>query len=176
MYVHCHGTSHPPRASAAVTNRRTIAEDELTDAVLGLSRALVGIALRSVTEESEDLTLVQFRALATLKDHGSLRVAELATLLGVNSSTATRMATRLRRKGLITVASDRADRRATRLEITVDGHAVVAAVTARRHAVIARIARRIPEDRREAMVDAMQAFAAAAGDAPEQEWTPGWTR
>ncbi len=149
--------------------------DELTDAVLGLSRALVGIALRSVAEESTDLTLVQFRALATLSDHGRLRVADLATHLGVNSSTATRMASRLRRKGLISRTADAEDRRATRLEITPAGEAVVRAVTARRQAVISRIARRIAPDRRDAMVEAMQAFTAAAGDGPEQDWTPGWT-
>lgn len=151
-------------------------DDVLADAVLGLSRALVGIALRSVAEESDDLTLVQFRALATLADHGSLRVAELASLLGVNSSTATRMALRLRRKGLITRSADPNDRRATRLEITADGVAIVAAVTARRLAVIGRIARRIPLDQRTAMVEAMRSFTAAAGEGPVQDWTPGWSR
>ena len=153
-----------------------VAEDDLTEAVLGLSRALVGIALRTVAEESGDLTLVQFRALATLNDHGGQRVADLAELLGVNSSTATRMATRLRHKGLITVAADRDDRRATRLEISPDGQAVVAAVTARRQAAINKITRRIPEDRRAAMVEAMHAFARAAGDVPEREWMPGWRK
>jgi DNA-binding MarR family transcriptional regulator len=150
--------------------------DDLTDAVLGLSRALVGIALRSVAEESHDLTLVQFRTLATLSDRGSLRVADLASELGVNSSTATRMASRLRHKGLIARSTDPGDRRATRLAITPAGEAVVRAVTARRQAVISRIARRIPDDRRAAMVEAMQAFTEAAGAGPEQEWTPGWTR
>jgi DNA-binding MarR family transcriptional regulator len=149
--------------------------DDLTDAVLGLSRALVGIALRSVAEESADLTLVQFRALATLADHGSLRVADLAAELGVNSSTATRMASRLRRKGLVTRTADAADRRATRLEITPAGQGVVRAVTARRQEVISRISRRIAPDRRAAMVEAMVAFTSAAGDGPEQDWTPGWT-
>ncbi|HEX3899532.1 MAG TPA: MarR family transcriptional regulator [Mycobacteriales bacterium] len=149
--------------------------DELTDAALGLSRALVGIALRSVSEQSDDLTLVQFRALATLSDHGSQRVADLAARLGVNSSTATRTATRLLRKGLIVRASDSTDHRATLLEITDDGRSVARAVTTRRQAAIARIVRRIPAERRDLMVEAMQAFTAAAGEGPEQDWTPGWT-
>ncbi|MGN6475036.1 MAG: MarR family winged helix-turn-helix transcriptional regulator [Mycobacteriales bacterium] len=153
----------------------TVNRDDLTDAVLGLSRALVGIALRSVAEESDDLTLPQFRALATLHDRGSLRVADLAAQLGVNSSTATRMAGRLRRKGLVTRAADPTDGRATRLEITSAGEAVVSAVTARRQAVISRIARRIPAEQRDAMIEAMRAFADAAGDGPDREWTPGWT-
>lgn len=150
--------------------------DELADAVLGVSRALVGIALRSVAEEPADITLVQFRALATLSDHGSQRVADLAALLGVNSSTTTRMSARLRRKGLLIRRSDPSDRRATRLEITAAGEAVVQTVMTRRQAVIGRIARRIPDDQRHAMIDSMNTFTAAAGDGPDQDWTPGWTR
>ena len=150
--------------------------DELADAVLGVSRALVGIALRSVAEEPADITLVQFRALATLADHGSQRVADLAALLGVNSSTTTRMSARLRRKGLLIRRTDPSDRRATRLEITAAGEAVVRTVMTRRQGVIGRIARRIPDDRRHTMVESMHAFTAAAGDGPDQDWTPGWTR
>lgn len=172
MYVCPH---HTPQTGAGEVPVKTATRGDLTDAVLGLSRALVGIALRTVAEESEDLTLPQFRALTILKDHDSLRVADLAAHLGVNSSTATRMAARLRRKGLLTRAADPSDRRATRLEITRAGESVVHAVTARRQAVISRIARRIPTGRREAMVEAMWAFADAAGEGPEREWTPGWT-
>ncbi|HVY11492.1 MAG TPA: MarR family transcriptional regulator [Mycobacteriales bacterium] len=150
--------------------------DEFTDAALGLSRALVGIALRTLAAESSDLTLVQFRALATLSDHGSQRVADLAHLLGVNSSTATRMSSRLRRKGLLTRTADDDDRRATRLTITPAGEAVVRAVTKRRQAEISRIADRIPAERRAAMVEAMHLFIVAAGNGPEQDWTPGWSR
>ncbi|HVW82279.1 MAG TPA: MarR family transcriptional regulator [Mycobacteriales bacterium] len=153
---------------------RHAVQDELTDAVVGLSRALVGIALRSVHQESPDLTLVQFRALATVADHDAVRVSDLAALLGVNGSTVTRMAARLQRKSLLTAAPDPADRRATRLTITPAGREVVRSVMARRQAVIAKIARRIPADQREAMMVAVRAFTAAAGDGPEQDWSPGW--
>ncbi|HVT22487.1 MAG TPA: MarR family transcriptional regulator [Mycobacteriales bacterium] len=158
-----------------MATKAAASRDELTDAVLGVSRALVGIALRSVIEVKPDITLVQFRALATLSDHGSQRVADLAGLLGVNSSTATRMASRLRRKGLINRVDDPTDRRATRLEITPAGQRVVHDVTARRQTVIGQIARRIPDDQREALVGSMRAFTDAAGDGPDQDWTPGWT-
>jgi DNA-binding MarR family transcriptional regulator len=150
--------------------------DELTDAVLGVSRALVGVALRSVSEDPADITLVQFRALATLADHGAQRVADLAALLAVNSSTATRMSARLRRKGLITRSQDPTDRRATCLEITPAGERVVRNVTVRRQAVIGRIVRRIPDSQRHALIDSMRAFTEAAGVGPDQDWTPGWTR
>ncbi|HVV75436.1 MAG TPA: MarR family transcriptional regulator [Mycobacteriales bacterium] len=150
--------------------------DELTDAVLGVSRALVGIALRTVAEESSDITLVQFRALATLAEHSSQPVRALAALLHVNPSTVTRMASRLRRKGLLTSRSDPDDRRVTRLEITPAGEAIVNAVTARRQEIIGRIVQRIPEEQRAPVVDSLRAFTAAAGDGPDQDWTPGWTR
>jgi DNA-binding MarR family transcriptional regulator len=153
-----------------------VGREELTNAVLGVSRALIGIALRTLAQESPDLTLVQFRALATLNDHGSQRVADLAGLLGVNSSTATRMSARLRRKGLLTRNPDPDDRRATRLQITASGEAVVRAVTARRQEAIDRIACRIPDKQRAAFVESMYVFTAAAGDVPEQDWTRGWAR
>lgn len=172
MYVSSDGT---PKRVAEVAVSVAAARDDLTEAVLGLSRALVGIALRTVSDEANDVTLVQFRALITLYDHNGLRVADLASLLHVNSSTATRMATRLSRKGLLTQSTDTEDRRATRLEITPLGEALVHAVTARRQTAISQIAQRIPDDRQAAMVEAMQAFAGAAGVGPEQEWTPGWT-
>jgi DNA-binding MarR family transcriptional regulator len=85
------------------------------------------------------------------------------------------MSSRLRRKGLIIRTIDPADRRATNLEITRAGEAVVRAVTVRRQAVIERIAHRIPDSQRSAMVESMRAFTEAAGDGPEQDWTPGWT-
>jgi DNA-binding MarR family transcriptional regulator len=86
------------------------------------------------------------------------------------------MSSRLRRKGLLTRTADDDDRRATRLTITPAGEAVVRAVTKRRQAEISRIADRIPAERRAAMVEAMHLFIVAAGNGPEQDWTPGWSR
>jgi DNA-binding MarR family transcriptional regulator len=55
--------------------------DELVDAVLGASRALVGVAARSLATVAEDVTLAQYRVLIELASRGPQRVADLADAL-----------------------------------------------------------------------------------------------
>ena len=75
--------------------------DELVDAVLGASRALVAVAARSLANVAEDVTLAQYRVLVELAARGPQRLADLAAALGVDRSTATRMCDRLVRKRLV---------------------------------------------------------------------------
>ena len=58
------------------------ARDELVDAVLGSSRALVAVAARSLANVAEDVTLAQYRLLVELASRGPQRLADLATALG----------------------------------------------------------------------------------------------
>jgi DNA-binding MarR family transcriptional regulator len=150
-------------------------QDDLTDAVVGASRALLAIAVRSLSAAGEGMTLVQYRALVVLTCRGDQRLADLADVLGVNSSTVTRLAERLVRKGLVRRVSDADDRRATRIAITSAGQNVVEAVTAQRRSEISRIVRKMPPASRAAAVEALETFTSAAGEAPEQSWTLGWT-
>jgi DNA-binding MarR family transcriptional regulator len=159
-----------PEAAARVPT-----QEELTDAVLAASRALVAIAVRSLAAAGEDVTLPQYRALVVLGYRGQQRVAELAAELGVNSSTATRLAGRLEAKGLVRRYSSPEDRRATCVQISDEGTAVVVAVTRRRRREISRVLRTFPPSGRRALLDALQGFADAAGEGPEQSWTLGWT-
>jgi hypothetical protein len=53
---------------------------------------------------------------------------------------------------------------------------VVREVTARRRSEIAAIVAKMPPRGRAAVVDALERFTVAAGEAPEQSWTSGWTR
>ncbi|HEX3907020.1 MAG TPA: MarR family transcriptional regulator [Mycobacteriales bacterium] len=149
-------------------------QDELTDSVIGASRALVAIAVRSLAAGG-DITLVQYRALVVLTYVGEQRIAELAEELAVNSSTVTRLTDRLARKGLVERFTSPDDRRATCVAITDAGRDVVAAVTARRRAEVSRILRKLPVADRRAVVESLDAFTVAAGEAPEQSWTLGWT-
>jgi DNA-binding MarR family transcriptional regulator len=150
-------------------------QDDLTDAVVGASRALLAIAVRSLGAGGEGMTLVQYRALVVLSYRGEQRIADLAEVLAVNSSTVTRLSERLVRKGLVRRVSDPDDRRTTRIAITAAGADVVEAVTARRRSEISRIVRKMPAASRLAAVDALEAFTGAAGEGPEQSWTLGWT-
>jgi DNA-binding MarR family transcriptional regulator len=92
----------------------------------------------------------------------------------VNSSTATRLVARLERKNLVRRAPSPLDRRATVVEITLEGRQVLEAVMAQRRAEMSRILRRVPVEDRRAIITSLNALARAAGEAPEQSWTLGW--
>jgi DNA-binding MarR family transcriptional regulator len=148
--------------------------DEVTDAVLLASRALVAVAARSLASVEHDVTLPQFRALVVLATRGARNSGALAEELGVHQSTCTRLCDRLLAKGLLTRSAHPESRREVVLAITTDGRAVVDQVTRVRRREIARIVPRVPRELRPAMVQALQAFADAAGEAPEQSWSQGW--
>lgn len=148
--------------------------DELVDAVLGASRALVAVAARSLADLAEDVTLPQYRALVELAARGPLRLADLASALGVDRSTATRMCDRLVRKQLVRRRRISADRRGVRISLTGAGRALVEEVTRRRRVEIAQVLRRMPRADRASALRALRVFADAAGEVPEQDWSLGW--
>ena len=148
--------------------------DDLVDAVLGASRALVAVAARSLADLAEDVTLPQYRALVELAARGPLRLAELASAIGVDPSTATRMCDRLVRKQLVQRRRISADRRGVRISLTGAGRALVEEVTSRRRVEIAQILRRMPRADRASALRALRVFADAAGEVPEQDWSLGW--
>ncbi|MGA9857323.1 MAG: MarR family transcriptional regulator [Solirubrobacteraceae bacterium] len=148
--------------------------DDLVDAVLGASRALVAVAARSLATVAEDVTLAQYRVLIELASRGPQRVADLAEALTVDRSTATRMCDRLVRKQLVARRRASDDRRVVRISLTAAGADLVTAVSRRRRAEIRRIVRRIPASHRPLVVEALQTFSHAAGEVPEQDWSLGW--
>jgi DNA-binding MarR family transcriptional regulator len=148
--------------------------DELIDAVLGSSRALVAVAARSLLTVAEDVTLAQYRVLVELAARGPMRLADLAAVLGVDRSTATRMSDRLARKGLVYRRRLGEDRRSVRVSLTAAGRQLVADVGRSRRAEIHAIVRRMPVPDRAATLTALRAFADAAGEVPEQDWSLGW--
>lgn len=148
--------------------------DELIDAVLAASRALVAVAARSLADLAEDVTLAQYRVLIELASHGPQRLADLASALGVDRSTATRMCERLVRKRLVQRRRVSSDRRTVRVSLTPAGRELVVEVTLRRRAEIAQIVGRMPSEDRRAALAALRTFADAAGEVPAQDWAMGW--
>jgi DNA-binding MarR family transcriptional regulator len=148
--------------------------DDLVDAVLGASRALVAVAARSLADLAEDVTLAQYRALVELAARGAQRPADLASALGVDRSTATRMCDRLVRKRLVQRRRISADRRGVRISLSPAGRALVEEVTRRRRVEIAQVLGRMPRADRASALRALRVFADAAGEVPEQDWSLGW--
>ena len=123
---------------------------------------------------AEDVTLAQYRALVELAARGPLRVAELALVLDVDRSTASRMCERLLKKHLVSRRRLNEDRRAVRISLTAAGRELVAQVSRRRRAEVEGIVEHMPVAHREWVSEALRVFAAAAGEVPEQEWSLGW--
>ena len=101
------------QAGSTSRARPAMAVDDVVDAVLASSRALVALSARSIAS-ANDVTLPQYRMLVVL-DSRTSNLTELAEALDVAPSTAMRMVDRLEAAGLVerTVPPD--NRRVTHL-------------------------------------------------------------
>jgi DNA-binding MarR family transcriptional regulator len=154
-------------ASGRVNNATTSdgGADELVSALLTASRALVGVSARSLARVEDAVTITQFRTLVVLEGHGDTRLNQLAERLGVTPSTALRMVDRLIAAHLVTRQENKADRREVFIALTGEGARLVREVTERRRAEIATIVAAMPQEGRQEVVAALNAFAQAAGEA-----------
>jgi DNA-binding MarR family transcriptional regulator len=136
--------------------------DGMVDELLVASRAFVGIALRSIAAAPVDVTVPQHRLLVLLATRGPQKIGELAALLGVNQSNASRQCDRLQRLGLVERRGSDADRRVVEVVLTADGARLVDAVgRLRREELRAVLDRMDPVDAR-TVAAALRAFNAAA--------------
>jgi DNA-binding MarR family transcriptional regulator len=158
----------------AVSQPADAAPDELIDTVLAASRALVAVAARSLAAAADEVTLPQYRALVVLAAGGPQGTAELAAALAVKPSTVTRMCDRLVRKGLVRRHRQAGDRRLIRIVLTAAGRDLVAEVTRRRRAELARLLQALPPEKHQPVIAALRAFAAAAGETPQPGTALGW--
>lgn len=146
-----------------------------TDAVLVASRALVGVAARSLAATEDTVTLVQYRALVLLATRGELNVGHLAVALDIHQSTGTRLCDRLIAKGFVARHVSANNRREVLVELTAKGRALIKSVTERRRREIKRILTKLRPAQQSAIFDALTLFADAAGEVPEDAWKLGWT-
>jgi DNA-binding MarR family transcriptional regulator len=151
----------------------TLGVDVVTDALLEASKALVGIALRTMPTDP-DVTVTQFRALVLLDGDPGMRAASLADALAVSPSTATRMCDRLVRSGLVLREASTEDRREVRLSLTPAGTKVVRDGLAQRRRALSRLVARIPKEDRAPFVRSLQVFEGEAGTDKEPAWALGW--
>jgi DNA-binding MarR family transcriptional regulator len=150
-------------------------DDEATDSTLLASRALVGVAARSLSAIESDVTLGQYRALVLLNTRGPQNVGTLADALGIHASTATRLCDRLLAKKMIERTTSPVNRRRVTVALSGEGRAIVRAVATRRRREIRRIVNKLDRATRRTLVEAFDAFADAAGELPDDAWKLGWT-
>lgn len=145
---------------------------EIVDAVLTGSRAMIAVAVRSLSEVAEDITLAQYRTLVVLASRGPRKLADLAGILAVTPPTAGRMCDRLARRELVSRDREESDRRVVRISLTPAGRAIVDEATRRRRVYIAEILSGLPGEGQRQVAAALRAFADATGEVPDNEW-PG---
>jgi DNA-binding MarR family transcriptional regulator len=130
-----------------------------------------------LSEVESAVTVTQFRTLVVLESHGEVNLSGLAERLGVNASTALRMIDRLLVAGLVTRRDNPDSRREVLLGLSPEGRRVVRRVTRRRRAELARVVQAMPPGRRAELLDALRAFAEAAGEPepnPQEVTSLGW--
>jgi DNA-binding MarR family transcriptional regulator len=148
--------------------------ERTVEALMAASRVLVGITARSLAQLSPEVTLPQFRALVVLASRVPQRPADISAELAVAPSTGTRMCERLVRKGLARRTRSASDRREVRIRLTPQGRTLVELALRNRHDELAAIVAMTSGRWSPAVVEALRAFAEAAGELPEQEWWLGW--
>ncbi|MEV4712777.1 MarR family transcriptional regulator [Micromonospora sp. NPDC049374] len=145
--------------------------DEFVGALVSLSRVMVAVAMRTLARIDADVTLQQFRTLVVLVP-GPQRMIDLAKLLGVQSSTATRMCDRLARKGLVARHEREADRRAAWVGLTVAGKELVGlGMRARQHELERMLADLRPGD---TDTGALVSVLRVVGELTDEAWWQQW--
>ncbi|HET7646774.1 MAG TPA: MarR family transcriptional regulator [Candidatus Limnocylindria bacterium] len=95
----------------------------------------VGMTARALSRAGLDVTIVQWRVLLIAgESRAGATVTEIARRIEANLSPASRLVSRLERRGLVATAKDPDDRRTTRVTLTVEGRRVRAEVLRRRRA------------------------------------------
>lgn len=139
-------------------------DEELIEAIAASSRALIGLAARSIAETGVDLTLPQYRALVVLATRGPQRMSTLASQVGLAPSSTTRLVERLERKGYAERRPSLESRREIAVLATAEGQRQIDEVMEHRRRAITAALASIDRPTREAMLDAFVTFADAIGE------------
>lgn len=137
------------------------------------TRGLLELSMRVLGEVEEAVSPSHLRALQALGSlGGGGRVSALADELGALPSTASRISDRLTAAGLATREIARDNRRATWLQLTPAGAAVLDELVQARVKALARVAERMPPAQRDALLAGTEAFTAACATDNERDATP----
>ena len=118
------------------------AVDALADDLERIAVGAVGLTTRALAHADTgfELTFPQWRAILVVgEDPDGARIGEVAARVGVTIPATSRLLRRLERRGLVTLASGRRDRRATRARLTERGLAIREAILRHRRAVLLEI-------------------------------------
>lgn len=144
--------------------------DDLADAFMTVSRALVGIAVRSISAAPVEVTLTQHRLLVLLATGRGQTVKALAEQLEVNASNASRLCDRLQKLGLLSRDRSASDGREVVVSLSANGRELLTAVRNRRRHDVQLVLSQMSDSDLGAMMEALTAFSDAAHEIGEAEW------
>lgn len=144
------------------------AAEAMVTQLLLAARLLVAITARSLAhvEAAQKLTMPQFRTLVCLYSSGPMSISDMASELGVNPSTAQRMANKLSDMHLLTREVIGKQHNIVRLRLSDQGNAIVTDVHRRRKNEIAAIVKEMPDGQYQALIEALESFSRAGNVSP----------
>jgi DNA-binding MarR family transcriptional regulator len=143
---------------------------EMTDAFVTASRALIGLAVRTIGDAPVEVTVAQHRVLVLLASRGELTIGDIAVGLAVNPSNATRYCDRLQRLGLVERSRSPADGRVVQVILTELGRSLVRTVNDRRRAEVDKVLARMTNSETAGVLAALHAFNRAADEFEDRDW------
>ncbi|WP_075779214.1 MarR family winged helix-turn-helix transcriptional regulator [Streptomyces acidiscabies] len=138
--------------------------DDVVSVVMAASRLVMGISARALAEVGESLSLAQLRTLVALEGCGPVKLAVLAEVLGVNSSTALRSVMRLEQVGLVDRRASEVSRREVVLRLTGRGEDLVQRVLDHRRCEVEKLVEGVAPGVRAGLVEGLRALLETAGD------------
>ena len=133
-----------------------IADD--VEQVLRAARVFAAVTAEAMAQLGDRITLPQLRVLTVAAEVGSLNNADVARLLDVHISNASRLCDRLVRSGLLDRRDSEIDRRRVALTVTAAGRELLQVVTAHRRSVFTRVLADMSAADRAALVRGLSGF------------------
>lgn len=130
-------------------------------ALIDVARVVVGIATRAA-DELGGVSIIQLRALTVLQHLGPASLVQLADGMGVTASTTSRLVDRLVAAGHVQRRPSPESRRQIELRLTPDGESLLGHYDRLRLRGLHEAIDRVPPDRRQPVIDALEEFGAAA--------------
>jgi DNA-binding MarR family transcriptional regulator len=131
---------------------------ETTTLATSLERRLARLTQLLRASAHSGRSVASLLTLRRLDDEGPLRITDLAAAELVAQPTMTGIVRRLEQDGLVLRTTDPADARAVRVALTDKGHDELAAVRAKRAAVLEQRLDRLDDDARAALAAALDAL------------------
>ena len=147
----------PKKRGSAPTASTVVSDDFLRD-LEDATRGLFALNVSVLERMEKRIGLAPLRALQSLERLGPSMVTELGDDLDLLSSTASRLSDRLAEAGYITRRVSPANRRATLLELTDAGRAVLDELVALRLRAFSEVAKQMKQADRTALVRGTRAF------------------